>query len=46
MKIRIDDVVKTLMFIDGSIYLEIDSQEHLEEVIEHLETMWEVFEEN
>lgn len=38
MKIRIDDVVKTLMFIDGSIYLEIDSQEHLE-------TMWEVFEE-
>jgi hypothetical protein len=45
MKIRIDDVVKTLMFIDGSIYLEIDSQEHLEEVIEHLETMWEVFEE-
>jgi hypothetical protein len=45
MKIRIDDVVKTLMFIDGSIYLEIDNQEHLEEVIEHLETMWEVFEE-
>jgi hypothetical protein len=45
MKIRIDEVVTTLMFIDGSIYLEIDSQEHLEEVIEHLETMWEVFEE-
>jgi hypothetical protein len=45
MKIRIDDVVSAVTFLDGSVYIEIENQEHLNEVIEHLETMWEEFDE-
>jgi hypothetical protein len=43
MKIRIDEVVTMLMFIDGSVYLDIDSEEHLDEVLEHLESMRKEF---
>ncbi len=42
MKIRIDEVVQTMAFIDGSFYLEIDNEAHLEEVLNHLVEYWDL----
>ncbi len=42
VKIRIDEVVQTMVFIDGSFYLEIDNEAHLEEVLNHLVEYWDL----